>query len=81
MKKKTYVVFSTVMLIILFVYLIINMGLIIMSYNQATNTCLEIIKKQEHINNQLDNIQNQLDESHEDIQIIKKKLKSIEESK
>lgn len=81
MKKKTYVVFSTVMLITLFVYLIINMGLIIMTYNRANNICLEIIEKQEHINNKLDNIQNQLDEVHEDIQIIKKKLKSIEESK
>lgn len=81
MKKKTYVVFSTVMLIALFVYLIINMGLIIMTYNRTNNICLKIIEKQEHINNKLDNIQNQLDEVHEDVQIIKKKLKSIEESK
>lgn len=81
MKKKTYVAFSTVILIVLFVYLIINMGLVIMTYNRANNICLEIIEKQEHINNKLDNIQNQLGEVHIDVQIIKKKLKSIEESK
>ncbi len=84
MKKKTYVEFSTVMLIVLFVYLIINMGLIIMTYNRvndANNICLEIIEHQKHINNKLENMQNQLDEVHKDVQMIKKKLKSIEKSK
>lgn len=84
MKKKTYVVFSTVMFIVLFIYLIINSGLVIMTYNRIADvdsTCLELIENQKHINNKLDNIQNQLDETHIDVQIIKKKLKSIEESK
>lgn len=84
MKKKTYVVFSTVMFIVLFIYLIINSGLVIMTYNRIVDvdsTCLELIENQKHINNKLDNIQNQLDETHIDVQIIKKKLKSIEESK
>lgn len=84
MKKKTYVVFSTVMFIVLFIYLIINSGLVIMTYNRIADVdsiCLELIENQKHINNKLDNIQNQLDETHIDVQIIKKKLKSIEESK
>ena len=60
------------------------MGLVIMTNNRIVdvdNKCIKLIENQKHINNKLDNIQNQLDEAHKDMHMIKKKLKSTEESK